>query len=91
MRKNSGENACSTMSGLQFKVDLMAHFERAGPIGRIDFFVYGARWRNEPSGTAPSRAKADVPWHARSRLGCGRLDASLAGGVLIGLRNEAKR
>jgi hypothetical protein len=31
-------------------MDAVTGFEGAGPIGRVDVFVCGARWRNEASG-----------------------------------------
>ena len=38
-------------------MDAMAGSEGAGPIGGIDVFVRGARWRNEATVTAPSRSR----------------------------------
>jgi hypothetical protein len=77
-------------------MNAVAGCEGAGPIGGVDVFVCGARWRNEAGGTAPLRAKAGVRWHARSRLGNGIcrneasgnrfLRARLGDGIL---RNEA--
>ncbi len=62
-------------------MDTVTRCEGAGPIGRVDIFVFRARWRNEASGDR----------FLRARLGCGQLDPSLTVGVLIGLRNEASR
>ncbi len=53
--------------------------EGAGPIGRVDIFVFRARWRNEAVSNR----------FLRARLGCGQSDPSLTVGVPIGLRNEA--
>ena len=60
-------------------MDTVTGFEGTGPVGRIDVFVFWARWGNEARTSGQLTAFS------------GQLDPSLTVGVLIGLRNEASR